>query len=633
MKVVLKNLKITNFKGIRNLEIDFKADVNHICGSNGTGKTSIFDSFLWLLFGKDSNGKKDFEVKTLDISGNKIPRIEHNVTAVIEVDGQDKIFSRTLKEKWVKKRGSTEEVFSGNSTEFEIDNVPVSLSDYQGKVSEIIDEEVFKLVTNPAQFCSEKWQTQRKILMDISELNSDFDIASEKQMQGIITLLNNGKSVEERSKELASCKKKINKEIEAIPIRIDEIKRTLINDVRDEETVTAEIKAVKEQIRIIERDINILKDENTARMEAETKIKKYRAEMAQAEAEHRAVAAEIKADNDNIFREHKESIEMCERNIKCHKSFIAECKSGINELNECIDKLRKEFKTEKDRQFNDTVCPVCGREWEDDDLNERLEHFNEAKALKLAEINKKGHNMKSSLANNEMVLAERTKELEDAEKELEVLKNSPVKLKDIPIFNSAEYIHKIEQAMAELESNVIDTSKQEAELVILSSKLTTLEQELADINGEQKRKERMAELEVSLKDKAQAVADIEKEEAELKAFTEVKINMLGEAVNSKFEFVKFKLYDTQINGGYAECCEATVKGVPYEGGLNNAARINAGLDIIKTLQRYYDVYAPVFVDNKESVTELVNMDCQLVCLEVTNDKQLVINDVKVKEAA
>ena len=165
------------------------------------------------------------------------------------------------------------------------------------------------------------------------------------------------------------------------------------------------------------------------------------------------------------------------------------------------------------------------------------------------------------------------------------------------------------------------------------SKLATLEQELADANGEAKRKERIAELEASLKDKAQAVADIEKEEAEIKVFTEAKINMLGEAVNSKFGVVKFKLYDTQINGGYAECCEATVNGVPYTRGLNSAARINAGLDIIRTLQRYYDVYAPVFVDNKESVTELVNMDCQLVCLQVTGDKELVINNVKVKEVA
>ncbi len=633
MKVVLKKLKITNFKGIRNLEIDFKSDANYICGGNGTGKTSVFDAFLWLLFGKDSQGRKDFEIKTLDVNGREIQRIEHNVTAVIEVDGKDKTFSRTLKEKWIKKRGSTEEVFSGNETDYEIDNVPLKQSEYQSKVSEIIDEEVFRLVTNPTEFCNRKWQVQRQILMDISELRSDLEIATEKQLQGVLDLLNNGKTIEERSKELASGKKKINKEIEAIPIRIDEIKRTLINDTRDAETVSEEIKRTKEQISIIERDINILKNGDTARLEAETQIRQYQAEMIKAEAEHKAVVAEIKADNDKVLREHKGIVEKLEHDIKYHKGFITECKNGINELNECIVKLQKEYKEEWHKQFNDTVCPTCGREWEDDELNERLKEFNEAKARKLEEITTKGLNMRSSLASNETVLAERTRELEDAEKELEIIKNTPVKLEDIPIFNSAEHIQKIEQAKAELESNVVDTSRQEGELVILNSKLTTLEQELADVNGEAKRRERIAELEVSLKDKAQAVADIEREEAEIKEFTEAKINMLGEAVNSKFGIVKFKLYDEQINGGYAECCEATVKGVPYSGGLNNAARINAGLDIIKTLQRHYDVYAPVFVDNKESVTELVDMDCQLVCLQVTDDKELIINNVKVKEVA
>ena len=112
-------------------------------------------------------------------------------------------------------------------------------------------------------------------------------------------------------------------------------------------------------------------------------------------------------------------------------------------------------------------------------------------------------------------------------------------------------------------------------------------------------------------------------ESELKEFTEAKINMLGEAVNSKFGIVKFKLFDHQINGGYTECCEATVKGVPYR-DLNYAMKINAGLDVIRTLQRYYDTYVPVFVDNRESINELGEIDSQLICLEVTGDRSLKI---------
>ncbi len=63
MKTIrLKQLKINNFKGIKALKLDFGTDGNNtIYGANGSGKTTVFDSFTWLLFGKDSQGKSDFE--------------------------------------------------------------------------------------------------------------------------------------------------------------------------------------------------------------------------------------------------------------------------------------------------------------------------------------------------------------------------------------------------------------------------------------------------------------------------------------------------------------------------------------------------------------------------------------------
>ena len=114
MKIVLKKLSLMNFKGIRKYEVEFSDGINEVIGKNGTGKTSLFDAFLWVLFGKDSFGRKDFGVKTLDVDGNEIHNIEHNVTAVIEVDGKTKTLSRTLREKWQTEKGKTEEVYKGN---------------------------------------------------------------------------------------------------------------------------------------------------------------------------------------------------------------------------------------------------------------------------------------------------------------------------------------------------------------------------------------------------------------------------------------------------------------------------------------------------------------------------------------
>ena len=105
----------------------------------------------------------------------------------------------------------------------------------------------------------------------------------------------------------------------------------------------------------------------------------------------------------------------------------------------------------------------------------------------------------------------------------------------------------------------------------------------------------------------------------IRAYTE----LVSEKVNNLFTFVKFKLFDKQINGGIQETAEATYKGVPY-GSLNNAAKINAGLDVINALSKKFEKEIPIFVDNAESVNELVDVDSQLIRLVVSKYKNLRI---------
>lgn len=74
MRMTIERMHIQNFKGIRDLEIDFGA-VTRISGMNGTGKTTIPDAFSWVLFNKDSRGNApgsyDFHEKPLDGDGNE----------------------------------------------------------------------------------------------------------------------------------------------------------------------------------------------------------------------------------------------------------------------------------------------------------------------------------------------------------------------------------------------------------------------------------------------------------------------------------------------------------------------------------------------------------------------------------
>lgn len=113
------------------------------------------------------------------------------------------------------------------------------------------------------------------------------------------------------------------------------------------------------------------------------------------------------------------------------------------------------------------------------------------------------------------------------------------------------------------------------------------------------------------------------------SFIRAKTDMLSERINSRFQLARFVMFKRNIgNDGIEECCEVAVNGVPYS-DLNNAMRINVGLDIIRTLSEHYHFNAPVFVDNAESVTDLLPMpDHQVIRLVVSEpDKQLRVETV------
>ena len=167
-KVTLKRLQLTNFKGIRSLTVDFGPEQTIIAGDNATGKTTIFDAFTWCLFGKDSQDRTTFGIKTVDAAGQVIERLEHEVSATLEIEGREQTFTRTLTEDWVTPRGKAEAEMRGNTTHYLVDGVEIKAKDYANRIAGIIDEQLFKLITNPAYFPNLAWQTQRDILLAIA---------------------------------------------------------------------------------------------------------------------------------------------------------------------------------------------------------------------------------------------------------------------------------------------------------------------------------------------------------------------------------------------------------------------------------------------------------------------------------
>ena len=178
MEIKIKEIYIQNFKGCKERKIEF-GDVTTISGANATGKTTVFDAFTWLLFGKDSLGSTKFDVRPLDENGKMIDNIEISVEATLSVNGEEYVLKKVQKQNWVKKRGTNTIEFQGNVNEFEINGYPKSEKDFKSFISEIIDEKVFNLVTNPMAFTSLPWKEQREMLMKFVGDFTDVQIAEE----------------------------------------------------------------------------------------------------------------------------------------------------------------------------------------------------------------------------------------------------------------------------------------------------------------------------------------------------------------------------------------------------------------------------------------------------------------------
>ena len=649
-KVILKQISFLNFKGFNDFKITFNDDVTSVFGKNGTGKTTIFDGFTWLLFGKDSQDRKQFNLKTLDENGKVIPKLPHEVSAIIENNGETIELCRRLKEKWVKRRGQVDEEFIGNEEERLYNNVPLSVKEWNEKISDICPEDIFKLITNPKHFVSQKTDVQRKMLFKMAGEISDNEIAKgNKDFTSLLESLS-GKSMEEYKKEIQAKKKRIKSEIESIPARIDERKRDLSEIVEpDYDAIEASINQKSEQKKKIEEEMldaikqndsirkmyeELFNDSwflNTRKLQLEKDIEdKLMAEYREFMQKKSAIESEISIQKDNVenLTKRKETLDKTLEDIKNYRYQLIEEWKRIND-------------SEITFSENDFVCPTCKRPLDVDDIekkkNEMIENFNLDKARRLEENNRKGQGLKRMMQESIEKIASFDEEIKSAFDEIERLKSldeyrmgmanpSESGLVRKTIESNEEYIQLLEE-IAVTENKLKELSNGEAfgidaqkeEISSLASEINDLMLKLSVRERVEAIKERIIELENNYKKGAQELADLERIEFCMDQFSKAKTEAVEKRINGMFSFVKFKMYEQQINGGEVETCEATANGIPYS-SQNNAMKINMGIDIINAICKYVGITAPIIVDNAESVNEIIPTQSQLIKL-VVSDKE------------
>lgn len=665
-KITLKKLSITNFKGIKSLDIDFSDNTN-IYAANGVGKTTIFDAFTWLLFGKDSQDRKDFEIKPLDENGLTVPKTENEVTGILNCNGEEIVLKRVHREKWVKKRGLAEAEFSGNETIYFWNDVPMAAKDYTSKINELLNEQVFKLITNPLAFNNLKWQDRRKVLIDIAG-NVEVDFLSHG-LENILELTKK-KTISELKAEISSKITKIKNEIKLIPTRIDEVQKS--------KPEQPDIKELENTLFVWNKDLESIEgqllDSSKANEEINKKKSVIQNQIFEIKTKIQQIEFELKSRAVQETQKDTSKIVALERQLNDAKF---EFQNALNSLTQIVtskenkqkeldyieakkNALRSEWTKINAETLsfneNDFHCPACKREFESGDIEskkaEMLSNFNNSKAARLQQINNSGLNLKTeseflakdieeldSRINNGKTFADKCKSEIDSlqsaiELEKSILDSTEAKCPENVyielLSNHAEYqssIIEIEKLQKELttiqpiqNNELIELKKQtQANIDIVKRQLSVVDQ----INAADQRINELKHEESNL---SQSLLDLEKIEFDVERYIKLNIEALEEKINEKFQFVSFKLFDTQINGGQVECCEALIEGVPFD-NANTASKINAGVDIINTLCDFYKTNAPIFIDNRESVTDLIDSKSQIISLIVSKtDKKIRIEN-------
>ena len=653
----LLKLTLRNFKGIREFILDAQGHNVDVFGDNATGKTTLFDAFMWLLFDKDSANRKDFEIKTLGPDGEPEHGLEHTVEAILELeDGRYLALKKVFKEKWTKKRGSATAEFTGHTTDYYLDGVPVKKKEYDEKIAEIADENIFRLLTDPRYFNEVlHWQKRRELLLQVCGDVSDAEvIASKKELSKLADILGN-RTIEQHRKVIQARRTEINKELEKIPVRIDEVKRGLpnIDDITNEKELPNDIARLREELKAKQEELAQAKAGGQV-AEKTKELRLIEAQMMDLKNKHR------QALDENIGKKCKEhqrllsELNALKINIEAKSRTIQYNESEIKSLEEKIQKLREKWYEENARtfEFNQSeTCPTCGQPLPQEQLQEArdkaLAQFNRAKAEKLESINADGKRLKEMKTSLEEKLEIMGREIEKAKAELAELeqKESVIKteIDNIvqgaePVETTAEYYQlnakyrELQDEIRKIEAdNSLAITAIQKEIDTLADAITALEQAAARLEARESGLKRIEELKAEERKLATEYEDLERQLYLTEEFIRTKVRLLEDKINSKFKLARFKLFNTLVNGGIEECCETTFQGVPYS-NLNNGARLNIGLDIINALAEHFGFAPPVWLDNAESVTDILPTRGQQIRLVVSaRDKKLRIELAEKKE--
>ena len=648
-RITIEELHLRNFRGARDVRVSFTDGTNIVCGDNGTGKSTLMDAFLWTLFGKDADDRKDCEIKRIE-AGKMLRRTDATVECRLDVDGQQNTLRRSLREVWSKPRGATEPVFKGNETEYTINDVPKKMSEFDAWVAEhLAPADVFRMLTDAGCFPRLKWEKQREKLFELA--GGVDEEAVKASVDGLADLLArlSDKSLEDYKRELAARKRKLRKALEEIPARSDQTRLMIpTTDARDVwERKLADVDA---RLADLNREAADFAARERARgAEARRRVEEVEAlktRMARRTAElRRAAIEEAEKKNEGRrqveapLRDLKAADAEATRRLKDAKGEVDELALRINQKEAECERLRAAWYAESARPYTgDNVCPHCLQPLPEEMQRDNRRRFEESKNERLSQIQTDGHRTKAEITRLEEEMKTAEARLDraaadafDAEASAEILQEElaemPDRVEPAEVDPMADEAYRaMADELAAMEADAPQTLPASepnggeaitARLATLNRERDTIRRGLSDCDTADSLRAEIRRLDEEARTLAQQLSDVDRDEDTMRRYTRARIEAMEQRVNSLFRTVRFRLFEYTNEGGEVDTCVPLVgdDGVPYP-VANTAAQVWAGLEIIRVLQQHAGVSVPVFVDGSNLVTRFPRMDHQAILLRV-----------------
>lgn len=630
MKIELKTMTLQNFKKERSKTITF-AHNTIISGGNETGKSTVYDAYLWCLFGTTS--RPGATVQTLDKHNNVIHKLETSVVVILNYnDERDVKIERRLSERW-KGKDTPEEKFLGTTQAHFVDDVPCSVSAFKEKLNSLCDFDDWFMLSNINLFWTYKVDVRRKILMSLAgEINEENLMAQYPAVyKGVKT---EKKDIAEMLTQQKATRKKANDELQTIPAKVQA--QDMLKSDEDFAQLEKEKNEIDKQISSIDAslqgvivNVDEQKEYQNRLAEEERKYEKTRKEWAD---EHFACINDAFKKVNTAADEMREAIRIQKKNIDNNVENGCRLSLLTKEFNE----LMQQWNNVNEKEFNfaqTDVCPVCGRPYTEEMKSKEYENavaeFNAHKSGELARIQKAASEKNSQIAiikgnikTFEQITAikdnENVKTKTDAHN---VLSAGLAKIK-AETWEQSEEKKKADASLQAIKSTEptteVDASAKENKRK--KQELTVKRDDLIkrifgrDLNERiEKEKEK---LDARSRELAQIVADCNEVIRQIKEYKKAKIAIVENNVNSFFSLIRWKFYEQNItNDDEKEVCTAIdSNGVDYN-NTNDGTVINMGIDIINGISKAKNVYVPLFVDRKESVEKALTSTQQSIYLQ------------------